>query len=120
MNLIAYFWHNLGAPLGCFTGASRAQNDAPLLKSPIVYAPVERCLGSSASQAHIPKTIGDSASAMAESKSPSHELQSGMVFCDWCGSLTRLVSVHGHEQCGACHHVLNECCTGEMCDGVPI
>ena len=120
MNLIAYFWDNLCAPLGCFTGASKAQKGAPLLQPPIVYAPVERCRGSSASQAHIRKPIGGSASAMAEPKSPSHERQSGLVVCEWCGGVTRPIAVHGHEQCGRCHRVLTECCNGEVCDGVAI
>jgi len=120
MNLIAYFWQYLGAPQGQFSGASRAQKGAPPLKSPKVNTPVARRLGSGAPPAHLRETLGDSASAMADSESPSHERQSGMVVCDWCGAVTRPVAVHGHEQCGRCHRVLNECCNGEVCDGIPI
>jgi len=38
--------------------------------------------------------------------------QPNLVTCDWCGQVTRLVWVHGHAQCGACHRVLIECCQG--------
>jgi len=110
----------LSAPLNRFTGASTAQNRAPVKKSPIGYTPVARRFFNGAPQAQIPEPIGDSAGVIAEPKTPSHERQSGVVLCDWCGAVPRPVAVHGHEQCGRCHRVLNECCNGEVCDGVPI
>ena len=33
--------------------------------------------------------------------------------CDFCGSWTRPIFVHGHYQCGRCHRVIAECCSGE-------
>ena len=38
------------------------------------------------------------------------------VTCDWCGQMTRLVYVHGHAQCGACHRVLIDCCDGRTAE----
>ena len=120
MNFLSKFRLFLSAPLERFNGASRAQNGAPLKKSPKGIAPKARRFGNGAQLAQIPEALGDLASAMANSELPSHERQSGMVVCDWCGAVTRPVAVHGHEQCGRCHRVLNECCNGEVCDGIPI
>ena len=108
------------APVAFFAAASTPQKCAPPSTSPKDNSVMERCLGSSAHMTHIIGALGDGAATMENPQSPSHERQSGLVFCEWCGSVTRPIAVHGHEQCGRCHRVLTECCKGEVCDGVAI
>ncbi len=33
--------------------------------------------------------------------------------CPWCGSTTRVMFIHGHYQCMACHRSVWDCCNGE-------
>ncbi len=41
------------------------------------------------------------------------------LICDYCGSWTRPVQVHGHFQCGRCKQNLAECCSGEQAQQMP-
>ena len=41
------------------------------------------------------------------------------LICDFCGSLTRPIQVHGHFQCGRCKRNLAECCSGEQAQQIP-
>jgi hypothetical protein len=34
--------------------------------------------------------------------------------CPWCGSTTRVIFVHGHYECTACHRSVYDCCEGIM------
>lgn len=40
------------------------------------------------------------------------------MICPRCGS-EKQVYVHGHTQCGFCHLVVEECCSGEVCEVAP-
>ena len=41
------------------------------------------------------------------------------LICDFCGSWTRPIQVHGHFQCGRCKKNLAECCSGEQAQQIP-
>jgi len=41
------------------------------------------------------------------------------LICDFCGSWTRPIQVHGHFQCGRCKRNLAECCSGEQAQQIP-
>ena len=38
-----------------------------------------------------------------------------IVICNWCGSVTQIIWVHGHGQCANCGTNIEECCKGEVC-----
>ncbi len=37
------------------------------------------------------------------------------IICNWCGSVTQIIWVHGHGQCANCGINIEECCKGEVC-----
>lgn len=38
------------------------------------------------------------------------------IICNWCGSFTSIIWIHGHGQCETCGINIDECCRGESCD----
>ena len=36
------------------------------------------------------------------------------TLCEWCGQVSRMIIVHGHEQCPVCHTNNRPCCEGEV------
>lgn len=36
--------------------------------------------------------------------------------CPWCGAMTRVIFVHGHYACTACHRSVWDCCNGLQAD----
>ena len=50
---------------------------------------------------------GSSEGAQERNSSSSPD---GLVDCDWCGAVTRILWVHGHGQCLACGLNIMPCC----------
>lgn len=48
---------------------------------------------------------------MNKSKSPNN-----IIICNWCGTQTKIIWVHGHGQCANCGTNIEECCKGETCN----
>jgi len=41
------------------------------------------------------------------------EIDKDIIFCPYCGQLSKIVWVHGHGQCSVCKTTIDECCRGE-------
>jgi hypothetical protein len=39
-----------------------------------------------------------------------------IIICNWCGTQTQIIWVHGHGQCANCGTNIEECCRGEICN----
>lgn len=42
------------------------------------------------------------------------EIDKNIIFCPYCGQVSKIVWVHGHGQCFVCKTVIDECCRGEQ------
>ncbi len=42
------------------------------------------------------------------------EIDKDIIFCPYCGQLSKIVWVHGHGQCSVCKTTVDECCRGEI------
>jgi hypothetical protein len=100
------------APSFFSDGAAWRKLGAPSSFSPKGNPPTARRFDDGAPTAQMPLLLGESSDGAKSVIQPKHEIDLGFRLCDWCGTLTRGVLVHGHVQCGRCHRVLDECCNG--------
>ena len=118
MNRWKTLWRAISAPQDYFYGAPVAQKSAPPQDLPIGSTPGAQTAPQGAFYgaplAQTRSNIGSRRPARG-SKNTSDLL----TVCDWCGACTRIVYVAGHGQCGSCHRVLEECCTGERAEKIP-
>ena len=58
--------------------------------------------------------IGESSRGSLEGAQEKNSSSSpnGLVDCDWCGAVTRILWVHGQGQCLACGWNIMPCCEG--------